>query len=174
MRKNIIISEGLPVERIIGLKFLYIVIDSEYKLHYEFNNRGHIVLPIHKSEILPWTIYKNFPKNLIGRCKSDKKNIIGVLQLWIYYTKDYSYGIIRGLGILQDFKGNKFKALVRLLKAMDEFCLHHRIKFVEASTGVIPEKVIRRAGFNPEPNRRFLHRFAEAVFRLTHYVKEYT
>ena len=78
------------------------------------------------------------------------------------------------LGILQDFRGNKFNALLRLLKAMDEFCLYYRIKFVETSTRVIPEKVMRRkAGFEPEPNRRFFHRLLESLSRQTHYVKTY-
>ena len=86
MKTEVVIAEKLA-EKIENIKFLYIVIDSEGKIHYEFNNKGHRILPIHWSEMNPGRIYKNLPRNLIRKGVSDKKNIAGVLQLWIYlYT----------------------------------------------------------------------------------------
>lgn len=174
MRDNIIISEDLPVEKIVGLRFLYIVIDSDMNIHYEFNNKGHIVLPIHRNEILPWMILKYLPINLINKCASAKKNIVGVVQLWIYYTKDYCYALLRARGILENFRGNKSNASALLDKAMDEFCLHHGVKFIETSTRVLPELYMRKRGFIPEPNRKIIQKVVEAVFRQTHYVKKYS
>ena len=167
------IHETLPKERIEGLRYLYIVIDSNYNVHYEFDNKGHIVLPVHKTEILPWQIYKNLPNNLIRKCESKKKNIVGVLQLWIYYTKDYSFGRIRALGVMDTFRGNRVKTLLRLVRAMDEFCMYYNIMFVEAATKVIPHRVMERVGFGKEPQNSQLHRLAQFIFRQTNYVKRY-
>ncbi len=167
------IYEDLPSEKVKGLRYLYIVLDSEYKIHYEFNNRGHIILPIHKSEILPWRIYKNLPRNLIKKCESDKKNIVGVLQLWIYYTRDYAFARIRAIGVLDTFKGNKYKAILRLVKAMDEFCDYYKISYVDCATSVIPHKIMRKAGFEVALRRNFLHKFVQFLFRQTNYVKRY-
>ncbi len=81
---KIVVSVGLPEEEIKELKYLYIVVDSNYEIHYEFNNKGHIILPIHKNEINPFSVIKNLPSNLIRKCISDKKNIVGY----------YNYGFI--------------------------------------------------------------------------------
>ncbi len=173
-RKDILVSVGLPKEKIENIRFLYIVIDSDLKVHYEFNNKGHIVLPIHFNELNPFMIYKNLPHNLVRRCVSPKKNIVGILQLWIYYTKDYSYGRVRALGLLNTFKGNRIKALFKLMQAMDNFCKGYNIKFTEAETAVIPERVMKKAGFFPAPSKKWGHRFAQYLSRMTPYVKKYS
>ncbi len=105
-------------------------------------------------------------------CVSEKK-IIGVLQLWIYYTKDYKFARIAGLGIIETYKGNRFQAMLRLVRAMDGFCRYYNIKFVEASTKAIPRKIMKRYEFNPEPHRNIVRKVADSMFRLTHYVKRY-
>ena len=173
MRNHVVVSMGLPNEKIVGLKFLYIVIDSNGRIHYEFNNKGHIILPIHRNEINPLKIWKNLPKNLIKKCVSDKKNIVGIMQLWIYYTKDYYFGRIRGIGILEDYRGKKISALARLFTAMDEFVSYYGIKFVECETSVMSPAKMERFGFYPEPERGLIKRFGQFVFRQTHYVKKY-
>ncbi len=170
---KILLSSGLPEEPIKELKYLYIVVDSNYEVHYEFNNKGHIMLPIHKNEINPFNIYKNLPGNLIKKCTSDKKNIVGVLQLWIFYTKDYAYARVRGLGIIETFTGNKFKALLLLVKAMDTFCTGYNIKFVEAETSTIPHKVMERAGFKSIPSTQFIQRLMQKISRQVPYTKTY-
>jgi len=166
MKKSIEIVDKLSDERVIKLRYLYIVIDSSYKIHYEFNNKGHIILPFHRSEVLPWKIYENLPKNLIRKCKSEKKNIIGVLQLWIYNTKNYSYADLRGLGVLHDFTGNKLKVLIKLLDAMDKFSINYKLKYIS-------EKIMRKAGFFRKKNYKFFTFFGEMLFRQKHYVKVY-
>lgn len=171
--KEVIVAEKLPNEKMEGINFLYIVIDSDLRIHYELNNKGHIVLPIHFSEINPFKIYKNLPRNLVNKCVSEKSNIVGVLQLWIYYTKDYTYARVKALGILKEFNRNRVKALFKLCKAMDNFCLHNGIKFVEAETSVFPEKVMKRIGFNIVKSKSVFHRLAQLVSRQTPYVKTY-
>ena len=172
-KREVILSEELPKEKVEGLRYLYIVIDSDFKVHYEFNNKGHTILIVHKSEINPLRIYKNLPKNLIRKCVSKKKNIIGVLQLWVYYTRDYSYGVIRALGIIDNFKGNKLKAILLLANAMDNFCKHYNIRFVQATTSVIPGNIMKRAGFVKKPLKGFLRKVVVALFRQTSYEKDY-
>ncbi|MBS3166271.1 hypothetical protein J4444_04065 [Candidatus Woesearchaeota archaeon] len=171
--RNVVIAANLPVEKIKNIKFVYIVINSDLNVHYEFNNRGHIVLPIHWSELNPLRIYHNLPKNLVNKCASEKTNIVGVLQLWIYYTKNYSYARVRAIGIIHEFKGNRVKALFKLVQAMDNFCLHQRIRFVEAETSVFPEDTMNRAGFKVVRSKSHFHTFAQFLFRQKPYVKVY-
>ena len=171
-KREIIISEEVPSE-IRGLKFLYIVIDEDLEVHYELNNRGHIPLPIHWSEMNPLRIEKNLSKNLIKKSVSEKKNLVGVLQLWIYETKEGKYAEVRGLGILNKFKGNRVKALLKLVKAMDTFCEGYEIKCVEASTSVIPEGVMNRVGFKAEKPSSWITSIGELIFRQKHYLKKY-
>ena len=173
MARDVIISGKLPKEKIENIKFLYIVIDSDYKVHYEFNNYGHIILPIHWSELNPAKIFKNLPENLIRKCESDKENIVGVLQLWIYYTKDYTYGKVCAIGLIETFQGNRVKALFKLLTAMDQFCRVYHLQFVETETSVIPSGVMKRFGFFPSPERNIINRFAQFVFQQKHYTKKY-
>ncbi|GEM_PF-3270340 len=173
MANKVFISKDLPEEKITVLRYLYIVLDSELEVHYEFNNKGHIVLPIHFNEMNPFRIYKNLPQNLINKCVSPKKNIIGVLQIWVYSTKKENYARIRALGILNDFKGNRLKALLKLLKAMDDFCITQQIEYIETETSVIPEEIMLRIGFQREKSTSFLNSFAQTIFRQKAYVKYY-
>lgn len=173
MAGKVIVSESIPRERIEGLRFLYIVVDSDLNINYEFNNKGHIVLPIHKNEINPFKLYENLPKNLIKKCVSGKKDIVGVMQLWLYYTKETIYGRVKAIGILETFKGNRLKALLKLAKAMDDFCVYYGIKFIEAETSVIPKNVMERFGFHEEPESKWYFRFAQFISRQRHYVKNY-
>ncbi len=168
---------NLPEERVQGIRYLYVAVDSDLNVHYELNNRGHIIMPIHFSEINPLRIYKNLPRNLIKKCASNKKNIVGILQLWIYYTKDYSFARIRAIGILSSF-GNKNRddrktALTKLMIATDYFCKHYNIKFVETETAVIPEDKMRLAGFEPALASSWINKFAQTIFRQKAYVKKY-
>ena len=80
-KPKIVVSESIPKEKIENIRFVYIVIDSTGATHYEFNNKGHVVLPLHWSELNPTRILKNLPANLVARSVSSKENIVGVLQL---------------------------------------------------------------------------------------------
>lgn len=173
MGARIIVASDLSPPKIKNIRFLYIVIDSELKIQYEFNNKGHVVLPIHWSELNPLKIYRNLPGNLIRKCVSGKKNIVGVLQLWIYYTKNKSYARIKALGLLETFQGNRIAALLRLLKAMDEFCVKYGVALVEAETSVVPENVMRRLGFTPTASRGWWRTLEHFLTRQQGYVKEY-
>lgn len=182
MAQPVLVSRELYSDKIAdkikNIRFLYIVIDSTLQIHYEFNNKGHVILPIHWSELNPLKIYKNLPPNLIRKCVSPKKNIVGVLQLWIYDSrsaaKDYRYGRIKAIGLLETFPGNRIGALLRLLKAMDEFCKKYSISFVEAETSVVPGKVMRRLGFMPVASRGWWRRVEHFLTRQRGYVKEYS
>ncbi|MEK6950206.1 MAG: hypothetical protein AABX13_00590 [Nanoarchaeota archaeon] len=173
MGAQIIIANNLPGQKIKNIRFLYIVIDSELKVHYEFNNKGHVVLPIHWSELNPLMIYRNLPRNLIQKSVSGRKNIVGVLQLWIYYTKDQSYARIKAIGLLETFQGNRIAALLRLLKAMDGFCKAYQVSFVEAETSVVPENVMRHLGFIPAASQSRWRRLEHFLTRQRGYVKGY-
>lgn len=173
MPEPILVSRELPSDKIKNIRFLYIVIDSTGQIHYEFNNKGHVILPLHWSELNPLRIYKNLPQNLIRKCVSPKKNIVGVLQLWIYYTKTQSYARIKAIGLLETFPGNRIGALLRLLKAMDEFCKRYGLSFVEAETSVVPGKVMRRLGFMPVASKGWRRRVEHFLTRQRAYRKEY-
>ena len=165
------IHEELPAGKVKNIKFLYIVIDSDGGIHYEFNNRGHLVLPIHFSEMNPYRILNNLPRNLIKKCVSDKTNIAGVLQLWIFYTKDFRYGRVKAVGILQKYQRRGF--MTKLFRALDSFCHNQGIKFVESETRAIPERVKIKQGFVKAKSRSWRHRFDAFVGRKTSYVKSY-
>lgn len=167
-----IISPTLPKEKIENLRFLYIVIDSDLKIHYELHNKGHVILPIRATEILPWMAYKYLPQNLIRKCVSSKKNIVGVLQLWIYYTKDYAFARLKALGILSTFTGNRVKALFSLLRAMDAFGERQDIVFVETETH-LPAGILQRSGFIRAPPQHWWRRIEHFLIRQKHYVKYY-
>lgn len=171
MTAAVTVSLELPKEKIKNIKFLYIVIDADLNVHYEFGNPGYIIFGTN-----PLKMFKDLEKKLVLRSwlqKNRQKNIVGVLQLWIYYTKQHSYARVRGLGLLPEFQGNRVKALFRLVKALDQFSEHHGLKFVEAETFVIPANVMKRFGFLPEPERNYFHRFAQLLTRQKHYMKRY-
>ena len=115
----------------------------------------------------------NTPSYLIQNSASSKENLVGALSLMIFYAKDYSYARINGIGILETFKGNRLTALIRLIRAMDNFCKHHGIKFVEAETRVFPLHIMKRSGFHPEPERKLYFRLWQWATKQTHYVKRY-
>jgi hypothetical protein len=170
-KRKVSIHEKLPKQKVKNIKFLYIVIDSESKIHYEYNNKGHVVLPIHWSEMNPKRILKNLPNNLVRKCVSPKKNIAGVLQLWMYYKEDYVYARVKAVGVLEQYQRQGF--MTKLFKAMDSFCRHQGVKFVESETRVIPEKVKRKQGFVPSRSEHWWHRLDQWVSRTTSYVKWY-
>ncbi len=182
MAQPVLVTPELPSEKIKNIRFLYIVIDSELKIHYEFNNKGHVILPIHWSELNPLKIYRNLPQNLIRKGVSPKKNIVGVLQLWIYdtksrtkyETKNYRYARLKAMGLLETFSGNRIKALLSLLRAMEEFCKRYNISFVEAETSVVPGNVMRRLGFMPVASRSWWRRIEHLVTRQRPYRKDYS
>ena len=133
MSKISIISE-LPNEPILGIKSVFIVIDSDLKIHYELHQSGKFVKLLKNflkpsNFIGPGTISKkilqrqaSIPLFLIESCASTKNNIVGVLGLKIYYKKDYNHARFSGLGILDTIGRNRSRALFRLLMAMDKFC----------------------------------------------------
>ena len=170
---KVLVASQLPEEKIKNVRFLYIVIDSDLQLHYEFNNQGHVILPIHWSELNPRRIYRNLPRNLIRKCVAEKEDIIGVLQVWVYYKRTYSYARIKALGVLESFKGNKMGALFSLLKAMDRFCTRYNLRFVEAETNVIPEGMMKRLGFVPASGSSWWRRMEHFITRQRAYVKHY-
>jgi len=176
MADSIVVSMGLPKERIEGLRFLLIVIDSNLETHYEFHNKAakiyYDLLKPHLFKINFSTILAITPPHLIRNSVSSKDNLIGGLSLKISYSKDYSYARISGIGILETFR-NKFRALLHLMKAMDDFCEHHGIKFVEAETRVFPIHIMNRAGFKLEPERKLYYRTWQWITKQTHYVKRY-
>ena len=166
-----IVTTELSKEKIKNVRFLYISIDDDLKVYYEFGNKGYIVFGTN-----PLKMFKDLEKKMVQRSllkKKENKNIVGVLQLWVFYTKHYSYARVRGLGMLPEFKGNHVKALFKLVKAMDDFAREYQLKFVEAETNIISPAVMERYGFIPEPDRNILHRFAQLVLRQTHYTKRY-
>ena len=167
---KVIIAEKLS-QKVTNVRFLYIVIDSDGKIHYEFNNKGHIILPYHWSEMNPLRIYKNLPRNLIKRCVSDKKNIAGVLQLWIYYTPKGKYGVLRAAGVLQEYQRKGF--LKKLYAAMDDFCLHDGINYVECETSVLPDEFKTKMGFIKTSPSGFWNTISTTLFRQRKYVKHY-
>lgn len=170
MEKNTITSE-LPREKIKNVRFLYITIDDQLKVYYEFGNKGYMVFGTN-----PLKMFKDLEKKLVQKSllkKKENKNIVGVLQLWIFYTRHYSYARVRGLGMLPEFSGNRVQALFKLVKAMDDFAREYHLKYVEAETNIISPAVMKRYGFMPEPERNILHRFAQFVSRQTHYTKRY-
>src|SRR3989338_7979244 len=159
---KVLVYRSLPKEQIKNVRFLYITIDSELKVHYEFNNKGHVISPFNLNEINPWRIYRNLPQNLIAKSTLQHKEIIGVLQLWIYYTKDYAYGHLRGLGIIPEHQ-DSMKVLLKLISALDQFCKSYHLRFVETITSVIPEKIMMRYGFEEKPVRRWVDRFGATL-----------
>ncbi|MFT4310897.1 MAG: hypothetical protein ACMXYC_04680 [Candidatus Woesearchaeota archaeon] len=169
--KKIIISTN-PREEIADLKFLYIVIDSDNNIFFEYNNKGHIILPIHKNEINPFTLMKYLPQNLINKAKS--KDVVGVLQLWIYTNSACTYAHVRSLGILNTYE-QKVKALLLLANAMDSFCKHQNISYVLAETSVIPQAIMERKGFVLDNNKfGLLSQIDHLLFRKKAYIKYYT
>lgn len=162
------------MEKVTDIKFLYIVIDSTLEVHYEYNNKGHIILPIHWSEMNPYRIAQNLPKNLIHRCVSGKKNIVGVLQLWIYYTQECSYARLKAIGLLESFKGNRIKALFLLIKAMDNFCAHNKVTFVETETNIVPDNIMKRFGFVAKQSKTWWFRLDQFFTKRIAYVKHYS
>ena len=169
--KNVIILENLPKEKIENIRFVYIVIDSQGKTHYEFNNKGHIVLPINWSEINPYRILKNLPKNLIARCISNKDNLVGVLQLWVYYTKHHIYARVKAAGILEEYQRQGFWKKLNL--AMAAFCHYYNIEWVERETSVIPAETLLQMGFLPAKSHGLWHRFENVVTFKQAYIKRY-
>ncbi len=77
------------------------------------------------------------------------------------------------MGLLEDFRGNRVKALFALLRAMDVFCANYKIKFVEAETSVIPKKIMLRAGFRVMPSVQLLMRLTQFITRQIPYTKNY-
>ncbi len=170
-KPKVVVSSVLPKEKIENIRFVYIVIDSSGETHYEFNNKGHVVSPFHWSELNPSRILKNLPTNLVARSVSEKKNIVGVLQLWVYYTKKHTYARVKAAGILEKYQQLGFWKKFNL--AMDAFCLSYNIEFVKRETSVIPSEVLVKMGFLPASNYSFFHRFENFVTRKQAYVKWY-
>ncbi len=170
-RSNVIVSEVLPNEKIENLRFVYIVIDSVGDIHYEFNNKGHIVSPFHWNELNPWNIMKNLPSNLVARSVSEKNNIVGVLQLWIYYTLHHIYARVKAAGILDGYQKQGYWKKLNI--AMDAFCVHYGVEFVERETNVIPADVLVKMGFMPAKSFSWAHRFENFVTSKQAYVKWY-
>ncbi len=171
--EKVLVYSSLPKEKIENVRFLYVVIDSKMQIHYEFNNKGQVISPFNLNELNPLNIYRNLPRNLITKSTLQHKQIIGVLQLWIYYTKGYSYGHLRGLGILPEHQGS-IKVLLKLLSAMDQFCKSYRLRFVETVTSVIPQQIMKRYGFEEKPVLKWTDRFGAMISGQKMYLKKYS
>ncbi len=171
-KSKVIVSENLPPEKIENIRFVYIVIDSDGKTHYEFNNKGHVVSPLHWNEMNPLRILKNLPANLVARSVSEKKNIVGVLQLWIYYTQKHTYARVKAAGILEEFQRQGFWK--KLNVAMDAFCTYYHIEWVERETSVMPAEILLKMGFLPAQSHSLWHRFENRVTFKQAYIKRYT
>jgi GNAT superfamily N-acetyltransferase len=170
-RRHITVHEELPREKLQNLKFVYIIVDSNGKTHYEFNNKGHIVLPIHWSEMNPLRITKNLPRNLVRKCVSNKSDLAGVLQLWIYYTQDHIYARIKGMGILAKYQGQGLSKI--LLIAMDAFCEHYDIEWIECESWNLTSEMLAKEGFERARSRRFFACLEQFITRAKSYVKYY-
>ena len=120
-------------------------------------------------------LLKNLPTSLIAKCQAEKENIAGVLQLWIYITKDYKYGDVKAIGLVEEFQGSekRLKALMKLMKALDSFSKEYQLKFVEARTRIIPPDKMKRFGFEPAKERSTFLRLMKWMVRDIYYVKKY-
>ena len=176
--KQVFISLGLPEEKPKDIKFVLIAIDSDYKLHYEFDKRHEFLQPLTWYDFALFKVESHLFEKLRASSISAKTSIVGILKLRIVETKDYTYARINGLGVEKKSQGNQ-KILLGLFRCADEFCRYFKVKFLEAETRIIPAKIMIRYGFKETKCSPFtnLVSFSNWIFnflyRKTSWVKQY-